>query len=125
MFGASVGIFKNQIVNILLNQFFNPIVVAARSIAVTVDGAAMRFSQNFNTAMRPQIIKNYAAGQKEEMLLLMFRGSKGTYLLMYFFALPLVLEMPIILGIWLKNPPEYAVLFSRLILSVFLVILSE
>jgi O-antigen/teichoic acid export membrane protein len=116
MFGASVGIFKNQIMNVLLNQFFSPVVVAARSIAGAVDSAAMSFSQNFSTAIRPQIIKSYAAGHKEKMLLLMLRGSKGTYLLMYLFALPLVLEMPIILSIWLKNPPEYTVLFARLIL---------
>jgi O-antigen/teichoic acid export membrane protein len=116
MFGASVGIFKNQLVNIILNQFFNPLVVAARSIATMVDSAVMSFSHNFNNAMRPPIIKNYAAGQKEKMLLLMFSGSKGTYLLMYLFVLPLVLEMPMILTLWLKNPPEYAVLFTRLML---------
>jgi len=116
MFGASVGIFKNQIVNILLNQFFNPVVVAARSISTQVDHAVMSFSQNFGTAMRPQIIKNYAAGEKEKMLSLTFRGSKGTYLLMYLFALPLMLEMPIVLSLWLKNPPEYSILFTRLIL---------
>jgi O-antigen/teichoic acid export membrane protein len=116
MFGASVGIVKNQIVNILLNQYFNPVVVAARSIAATVNSASTSFSQNFNTAMRPQIVKSYAAGEKETMLSLMFRGSKGTYLLMYLFVLPLVLEMPMILGLWLKNPPEYAVLFTRLVL---------
>ena len=116
MVGASVGVFKNQILNILLNQFFNPIVVAARIIAVQVESAAISLSQNFNTAMKPQIIKNYAAGEKDKMLLLMFRGSKGTYLLMYIFVLPLLLEMPIILKFWLKDPPEYAVLFTRLML---------
>jgi O-antigen/teichoic acid export membrane protein len=116
LFGASVGVFKNQITNILLNQFFNPVVVAARSIAAMTENAVTSFSQNFNTAMRPQIIKSYAAGEKEEMLLLMFRGSKGTYLLVYLFVLPLVIEMPMVLALWLKNPPEYAVLFTRLML---------
>jgi O-antigen/teichoic acid export membrane protein len=116
LFGASVGVFKNQITNILLNQFFNPIVVAARSIATMTEHATTSFSQNFNTAMRPQIIKSYAADKKEEMILLMFRGSKGTYLLVYVFVLPLVLEMPMILTLWLKNPPEYTVLFTRLAL---------
>jgi len=116
LFGALAGIFKYQIVNILLNQFFNPVVVAARSIASTVNNAAVSFSLNFSTAIRPQIIKNYATGQKEAMLSLLFRGSKSTYLLMYIFVLPLVLEMPVILGLWLKNPPEYTVLFTRLIL---------
>jgi O-antigen/teichoic acid export membrane protein len=116
MFGASAGIFKNQVVNIMLNQFFNPVVVAARSIAAMVDSAAVSLSQNFSTAIRPQIIKSYAAEQKEAMFSLVFRGAKGTYLLMYLFVLPLVLEMPIVLTLWLKNPPEYTVLFTRLML---------
>jgi len=121
LFGASAGVFKNQIMNILLNQFFNPIVVAARSIAAMTENATTSFSQNFNTAMRPQLIKCYAAGEKEEMLSLMFRGSKGTYLLVYLFVLPFVLEMPMVLTLWLKNPPEYAVLFTRLALFDVLV----
>jgi O-antigen/teichoic acid export membrane protein len=121
LFGTASGIFKNQIVNILLNQFFNPMVVAARSIATQVDNAAMSLSQNFSTAIRPQIIKSYATEEKEMMLSLMFRGSKGTYLLMYLFVLPLVLEMPMILGLWLKNPPEYTVLFTRLMLVDILI----
>jgi len=116
LFGASASVFKNQITNILLNQFFNPVVVAARSIATMTESATTSFSNNFNTAMRPQIIKSYAAGEKEEMLSLMFRGSKGTYLLVYLFVLPLALEMPMVLAFWLKNPPEYAVLFTRLAL---------
>jgi hypothetical protein len=35
---------------------------------------------------------------------------------MYVFALPLALEMPFVLSLWLKNPPEYAALFTRLAL---------
>jgi O-antigen/teichoic acid export membrane protein len=116
MFGASTSIFKNQLVNIILNQFFNPLIVAARSIATMVDHAVMTFSQNFNNAIRPPIIKNYAARQKKRMLSLMYTGAKGTYLLMYLFVLPFVLEMPMILTLWLKHPPEYAVLFTRLML---------
>jgi len=121
LFGASAGIFKNQITNILLIQFFNPIVVAAKTIATQVDNAVMSFSQNFNNALRPQLIKNYAGGEKESMLLLMFRGCKGTFLLMYLFALPLILEMHTVLGLWLKYPPEYTVLFTRLMLIDILI----
>ncbi len=107
MFGASVGVFKNQMVNIVLNQFFNPVVIASRSIAVSVNTAVSSFSHNFSTAIRPQIIKNYATEQKEIMLSLMFRGIKGTYLLMYLFVLPMIFEAPVILKLWLKNPPAF------------------
>jgi O-antigen/teichoic acid export membrane protein len=116
LFGATAGIFKNQAVNILLNQFFNPLVIASRGIASTVNAAVVSFSQNFSNAMRPQIIKSYASENKTEMLKIMFYGCKGTYFLMYVFTLPLILEMPLILSIWLKNIPEYSVLFTRIVL---------
>jgi O-antigen/teichoic acid export membrane protein len=116
LFGACAGVFKNQMVNILLNQFFNPIIVTARGIAGSVSSAVMSFSQNFSSAMRPQIIKNYASENKTEMLKIMFYGCKGTYFLMYVFTFPLILEMPLILSIWLKKIPEYSVLFTRLVL---------
>jgi hypothetical protein len=40
---------------------------------------------------------------------------------MWIFALPLFLEMDVILQIWLKHPPEYAVLFTRLALVEVLI----
>lgn len=116
MFGASVGVFKFHAVNIVLNQFFNPVVIAARGIASQVNAAVNSFAQSFSTAVRPQIIKSYAAGKKEEMNELVYRSCKGTFFLMYLFTLPLCLEMPFILQLWLKTPPEYAVLFTQLAL---------
>ena len=116
LFGSSVGVFKNQIVNILLNQFFGSLVNAARAIASQVSAAVTSFSQNFSTAIRPQIIKTYAAEEKEECLSLTFRGCRMTFFLMYIFTLPLLLEMPFVLDVWLKNPPENAVIFARLVL---------
>lgn len=116
LFGASVGVVKNQIINILLNMFFGPVVNAARGIASQVNGAVVSFSQNFSTALRPQIIKTYAADKKDESMNLVYQGCKLTFFLMYFFSLPLILEMEIILKIWLKNPPEFAILFTQLAL---------
>ncbi len=116
IFGSISGVLKIQIVNIILNQFFNPVVNAARGIAAQVNSAVISFSQNFSTAVRPQIIKDFASGEKEKMMQLMFRSCKATFLLMFVFALPLILEMPYVLELWLKNVPEYAVLFTILTL---------
>jgi O-antigen/teichoic acid export membrane protein len=113
--------FKKQGVSILLNQLFNPVVVAARSIAFSVNGAVSSFFSQFNTALRPSIIKSYAAGEHEKMLFLVFLGTKGNFFLMYLFTLPIVIEMNIVLTLWLKNPPEYAVIFTQLMLIDVLV----
>ena len=47
---------------------------------------------------------------------LVFRGCKFTYFLMYVFALPLILEMNTVLNLWLETPPDYAVIFTSLVL---------
>ena len=116
LFGSSVSIVKNQALNILLNIFFNPAVNAARGIAAQVNNAVNSFANNFTTAMRPQIIKQYAAGRLDKASLLVFNGCKYTFFLMFIFSLPLILEMNYILKIWLSNPPEAAVIFTRLAL---------
>jgi O-antigen/teichoic acid export membrane protein len=116
LFASFAGIFKNQAINILLNQFFNPVVVSARSIAASVNSAVSSFFTNFMTSLRPPIVKSYAAQETEKMISLIFLGTKGTFFLMYIFTLPLLLEMPIVLSLWLKNVPEYTVLFTRLTL---------
>jgi O-antigen/teichoic acid export membrane protein len=119
LFGPLASIFKSQIINILLNQFFNPVVVAARGISLSINSAVYSFAINFNVAMGPPLIKAYAAGKSTEILL--FRSVKFSFFLVYIFILPLVMEMPFVLLIWLKNPPEYAVAFSRLILIDLLI----
>ena len=102
--------------NILLNLFFNPLVNAARAVASQVNSAVTSFSQNFSTAVRPQIIKSYASEKKDESISLVFYGCKITFFLMFILSLPLVLEMDFVLKIWVKNPPELAVIFTQLAL---------
>jgi len=114
IFGASVGVFKIQGVNIILNQFFNPIIIASRSIAVQVNSAVSSFTQNFSTALRPHIVKSYASDNLDKVLLFVFKSCKITFSLIYFLALPLCFEMQFVLNIWLKNPPEYSIIFTRL-----------
>lgn len=121
LFGQVTSVARNQAVTILLNQMFNPVVVAARAIAMNITSQINLFSNNFNVGLYPPIIKSYAANNKEEMFSLIFRGSKITFFLMWFFALPLFLEMDTILTVWLKNPPPEAVLFTRLALIEVLI----
>lgn len=116
LFGSSVSIVKNQILNILLNIFFNPVVNAARSITIQVNNAVNSFAGNFTTAMRPQIIKQYAAGKYKEAIRLVLNGCKYTFFLMLIFSMPLILEMNYVLKIWLSNPPNLATIFTRLAL---------
>lgn len=114
LFGALAGIFNNQGTDIVLNLFFGPVVNASRAIASRINTSISQFVLNFLTATRPQITKYYAAGEKEEMLKLVFQSSKLSYLLLFVISMPVLLEADYILSIWLKTPPDYVVLFSRL-----------
>lgn len=113
-FTNSAYIFNTQGVNILVNLFFGVTVNAARGIATQVDNAVTQLVNSFTTAMNPQITKSYAAGEKEEMISLVCRGAKFSYFLMFFFALPVLVETEYILTIWLKIVPPHAVNFVRL-----------
>lgn len=122
LFGSLSGVFRNQAITVLINQFFSPVVVAARAIALQVTNTLSLFSSNFNTGLYAPIIKEYAADNKEEMFRVIFNGCKMTFFLMWIFALPLYLRMDYVLTLWLKELPEYVVLFTRLsIIEVLLV----
>lgn len=103
-----------QGLNIVLNLFFGPIVNAAAGISASVQGAIISFGTNVITAFRPQIIKQYASGQLKDMETLMGNALKYSLLLFALVAVPLYIEMPFILKLWLKNPPEYSVVFTRI-----------
>lgn len=114
--GASSGVLRDQGVNILLNIFCGPLVNAARGIAMQVSSAVQQFSLSFTTALNPQITKSFAANDRDYCFKLVFQGAKLTYILMLLISLPIILETPIILKIWLGVVPDYAVIFVQLVL---------
>ena len=121
LFGQVSLVVRNQGVTILLNQSFDPVVVAARGIAVSVATQVNMFSNNFNVGLYPPIIKLYAAQNYTAMFNLIFSGSKMTFFLMWLFFLPLFLEMDTILRVWLNTPPLHTALFTKLALVEVLI----
>lgn len=120
-FGAGSSLLMTQGVNILINMFFGVVLNAARGVANQVDNAVQQFVYNFTTAVNPQITKSYASNDLEYMHRLVCIGSKYSFFLTWFFALPILLETDIILKIWLKNVPEYASTFLRLTICISLI----
>lgn len=113
-FTSAAYLFNTQGVNILINMFFNVGVNAARGIATQVQSALMQFVNNFTTAMNPQITKLYAAGNMADMVKLVIRGAKFTYLLSLLICLPVLIETEYILNLWLVEVPPHTVAFIRL-----------
>ena len=121
MLGELAWVFTGQGVNIILNSFFGPVVNAARGLAEQVNGAVNRFVANFQTAVNPQLIKNYASDQLGEMKTLLFRSTRFSYYLLLELSLPIILKMDFILHLWLKEVPDYTTGFCQLVLVSSLV----
>ena len=118
--GCTAGLLKTSGVDLLLFQFFGPVLTAAKSISGTVNNAITAFAGNFMTALVPQITKSYAAGDLKYTFSLVERGSRFSYYVMMFFAIPMMFEAEFVLTIWLKEYPQFSVIFVRLILALSL-----
>lgn len=112
-FGVSA---KDYGVNIVVNLFSGPAVNAARGIAYQVTMAINGFVSNFQTAMRPQITKRYAAGEIDSMMTLVKNGSRYSFYLLSFIAVPLLIRADYVLHLWLSNVPEFTLAFLQLAL---------
>lgn len=119
--GSFAGILYTQGLNMMLNIFFGPVVNAARAIAVQVQSAVQQFVTNFQMAINPQITKNYAVGNLNQMHSLMFRSARFSFLLLLFITLPVLLETNFLLTIWLKTVPENTVIFTQIMICIALI----
>ena len=121
MFGNLSGVLFGQGLNMLLNVFFGPVVNAARAVSVQVQGAIQQFVGNFQMALNPQITKTYATGKMDDMHKLMYRSARFSFYLLFFLSLPVLFETEFILTVWLKNVPENATIFLRIMICISLI----
>jgi Na+-driven multidrug efflux pump len=121
MFGAGSVVARNQGLAMILNVFFGAIINAAYGIANQVNAQLTYFSVTMLQSLNPQIIKSEGSGDRPRMLRLTMVASKFSFLLLSFFAIPVIMEAPFILKMWLKNVPEHTVILCRLIIVVSLI----
>ena len=89
LFANSAIALNNQGILILLNMFFAPAVVAARSISIQVEMTAYHFMTNFQTATMPQIVKRYAQKDYDGSKRLLLNMTKYSFFLMLLLAVPI------------------------------------
>ena len=114
--GNLASVSNSQGLNMVMNVFFGTAINAARGIAFQIHSLVQQLIGNFQLAVKPQVIKYYAAGQKEEMVNLVFNAAKYSAFLMIVATVPLMLEIRPLLHLWLGEYPEYTVIFAQLIL---------
>lgn len=121
IYGTGVWMVNQQGVNIILNIFFGPIVNAARGIATQITTAVTNVGINFFTAVRPQLIKSYASEEINSFINLIYKSSKYSVFLLLYICLPLFLKTEYILSLWLKDVPDYTVIFTKWVLVFVLI----
>ena len=114
--GSSTQVVNTQGVTQLVNIFFGVAVNAARSVALQVENIFKQFINNFLTAINPQITKTWALSDKRYCFQLVGKGVKYSGLIFLFLAIPVFLETPELLRLWLKHYPDGSVVFTRLTL---------
>lgn len=109
---------RQQGINILINMFFGVALNAASSVATSVQGVVSGLSANVIQAFRPQIIKQYAAGNFDEMENLMCNSIKYSLIMFLMICVPLSFVMYPVMRLWLGVVPNMAPEFCVFMLLI-------
>lgn len=116
IFGQVSQVATTQGVNMVANVFCGVVVNASMGITNQVNGAMSQFTQNFQAAFRPQIIKSYSVGDIKGMHDLVYQASKFSFFLLYAISVPILFNIEFILDLWLGVVPEYSAAFCKLLI---------
>lgn len=116
LFANSAIALNNHGILLLLNMFFTPAIVTARSISLQVETTAFHFMTNFQTATVPQIVKQYAQQDYEGSKALLLNMTKYSFYLMLLLAVPIFFSAEHLLLLWLGTVPSYTAIFLRIII---------
>lgn len=120
-FGALAMLGRNQGLAIILNLFYGTVMNASYGIANQINSVMGYFSQTLRKSLHPQLMQSEGQGNHARMLRLVHTSSKFCVLVMGIIAIPLIVELPLVLKLWLTNVPQYAMEFTCCILFVSLV----
>ena len=109
-------------VNIVINLMCGVAVNAARGVAVQATAQINGFASTFMAAIMPQITKRYARRDYDNMIGLVMKGSKYTFLLLYLLALPFCLRCHYVMKLWLGEVPLYA---EEFVILLFIVVMID
>ena len=112
LFGSVANVSVNQGLSIFMNLLYGVTVNAALGLAHQIQSALTAFIASFQTAFSPQIVKTYAANEREAFCDLVSRSSRLSYCLVFVFVMPLMACINPLLRLWLVDVPAYTASFS-------------
>lgn len=103
-------------INLVLNHFFGPVLNAAQGVATQIKNLSQALSANILKAFAPVIVKSEGEGNREHMLLSTMYSIKYSCFLFLILGIPIFLKTEVVLSLWLKDIPEWCVVFVRFVL---------
>ena len=116
---------RNQGIAIIFNHFLGTIINAAYGIATQVNGVLGYFSETIKKGINPQLMESEGLQEHQRLVKLTFAMTKYSLLILSFITLPLYIEMPYIIDLWIGDAPAYTVEFTRIILILSLLTLAS
>ncbi len=101
-----------MVVNILFGVAYN----ATMGIANQVKTAVYSFTKSVQVASSPQLIQLFSAGNHDQFERLFIQTSRLSFYIVLFIGMPIMLNMPFLLDLWLVNIPPDACSFARLMI---------
>jgi O-antigen/teichoic acid export membrane protein len=115
-FGNMAFTLTESGLNMVLNVFGGATVNAARGISYQIKTATHRFLSSMLVVVNAYNTKTYAAGQKKKFFDLLHFSSKIYFMIQIAMAIPLTYLTKDIMFLWLGQVPEYAVVFTQLVM---------
>ena len=120
LFGSLAAIGTVQLRGIIVNMFFGVRLNAAEGVSRQASGYVNMFATSMTRAINPQMMKSEGGGDRERLIRLTEMGAKYSTFLFVLIGVPVMLECSTLLTVWLKDVPQYAVIFCQLMLVIML-----
>lgn len=119
--GAAGLLLKNQGISILVNWMRGTIANAGQGIGIQLAGQTESLYNALVMALNPEVTRRAGAGGNKQMMDLAQRSTRLGLLIVLLVGVPLFFECEYVLKLWLKDPPVYAVFFTRvqIVLAIF------
>ena len=120
-FGNLSAALKTHLRGIIINVFFGVRLNAAEGISRQVNNYVNMVAVSMTKAINPQMNKSEGSGDRDRMKRVLLMASKYSTFLFALVGVPLMIETPYIFSLWLKDVPNYAVVFCQISLLTMLI----
>lgn len=115
-FGAFTTMLRTNGIAVIINKFFGPAVNAALAVARNLAGKADELASAMLGAFTPAVTSAYGAGDMRRARSLADRMCKFGVLGSLVFMVPVSVDIPYLMRLWLVDPPEFATPFCVMVM---------